>query len=274
MKYTRKPTKRNFVIEMDRGYIVTSTKNTGTKDYFSENQTFLNVLQEYLPTFDDSIDGRVRLAVWLPEEQRLQKYLIYDLAYACYAGIVQSDSFLEDMAQFVRWKEQHGMTVDHADNNPHNNTTMNLSLMKRELNAQKSSIVARFVKPYAILTAYCSEEYRISMRTVVDPEFIKANFSMITIPEVGRITPRFFVCEATQNMLCKSAEDYVACLRQLYDTRFSWCCPNSTPRSNLKENISADYYASDIQKSLFAQEKLLQAKSTDFDLFRVSSVEL
>lgn len=250
MKYN----KRNFIVNEIGDYITLTMNKTGTVDYFTRNQTFLDILKHYKPSLEIDKQQRIRAVFYTPDEDRHdKKYFVYDIALACYTDNVHVDTFLDDMSNFIKWKNENKYTVDHADGNHRNNTVLNLSLMTREQNSAKSDLVARFVDPYAVLTVYCNGEYRIELRTRVTAK---------QIPGVGQFITRP-VGEARVQFACKDADDYIDCLRQLYDTRFSWCNPENTPRTNQQQNSSLSYWAGDIESSIISQKMLSQMKMSN-----------
>lgn len=263
--------KQNFVIDEIGDYITLTMKKTGTVDYFTKNQTFLDVLKQYKPSLEIDKQQRIRAVFYLPTEERHdQKYFIYDIAYACYTGKVHTDSFLKDMRDFIRWKNENRYTADHADTNHRNNTVLNLSLMTRKLNSSKSNLIAKFVDPFSIITAYCNGEYRIELRTRINIEMIEK--LTISIPNILKVIPRNIdnknIGESAIAFICEDANHYVACLRWLYDTRIRWCSEN-TPRMNQQQNLDSNYWAGNVKNSLMAQKMLAQKDSSMFNVFKM-----
>lgn len=254
--------KQNFTVNEIGDYITLTMNRTGTVDYFTRNQTFLDILKHYKPSLEIDKQQRIRAVFYTPDEDRHdKKYFIYDIALACYTDNVHVDTFLDDMSNFIKWKNENKYTVDHADGNHRNNTVLNLSLMTRSQNSAKSDLVARFVDPYAILTAYCDGEYRIELRTRVTTKQI------IDIPGFGQFITHP-VGDARMQLACKDADDYIDRLRWLYDTHFSWCNPENTPQTNQQQNSSLNYWAGDIENSLMSQKMLSQMKPTIFNIYK------
>ena len=252
--------KQNFVVDEAGDYITLTMNKTGTVDYFTRNQTFLDILKQCKPSLATDKQQRIRAVFYLPNEERHdQKYFVYDIAYACYTGKVHADSFMEDMSNFIKWKNENRYTVDHADTNHRNNTVFNLSMMTRKLNASKSNLIAKFVDPFSIITAYCNGEYRIENLTV-------------HIPDVGNLVPHAVgntIGESVMKFICEDAKSYIACLRWLYDTRIQWCDSENTPRMNQQQNGCSSYWAGNIKNSLAAQKLLVQKDSSMFDVFKM-----
>lgn len=264
--------KQNFVIDDTGDYITLTMKKTGTVDYFTKNQTFLDILKYYKPSLDMDKQQRIRAVFYLPNEERHdQKYFIYDIAYACYANKVHVESFLDDMRDFIRWKNENKYTVDHADSNHRNNTILNLSMMSRKLNSSKNDLVSKFVDPFSIMTAYYSGEYRIELRTRINIEMIEK--LTISIPNILKVIPRSInnkdIGEGTIVFICKDANHYVACLRWLYDTYIRWCDPENTPRMNQKQNSELNYWAGNVRNSLISQRMLIEKDSSKLNIFKM-----
>ena len=271
MKYN----KQNFVIDETGDYTTLTMSKTGTVDYFTKNQTFLDILKYYKPSFVIDKQQRIRAVFYLPNEERHdQKYFMYDIAYACYTGKVHANSFLNDMRGFIKWKNENRYTVDHADSNHRNNTILNLSMMSRKLNSSKNDLVSKFVDPFSILTAYCNGEYRIELRTRINVEMIEK--LTISIPRILKVIPRSennrSIGESAIAFICEDANHYVACLRWLYDTQIRWCSEN-TPRMNQRQNSKLNYWAGNVKNSLISQRMLIEKDSSLFNIFKMNCTQ-
>lgn len=200
------------------------------------------------------------------------------MAYACYSGKAHADTLLEDMKSFRDWKDTLALTIDHADNNKHNNTELNLSLMVRSLNSSKEEVVARFVSPFCLNSAYCNGEYRVQLGYDIAPEdkghgnvLASVNARLLEHPCRNRVTSNEHL-DGTFRFICANEEDYVACLRWLYDIHVSWCDPEHTPREN-RANKDAVYWASEFKNSVFAQTFLSLADRSNFQPYPVKKGE-
>lgn len=263
MKYN----KQNFTVDETNDYIVLTMNKTKTVDYFTNNQIFLGILKHYKPSLEIDKQQRIRAVFYLPNRERHdQKYFLYDIAYACYANKVCTDSFLDDMCNFIKWKNNNRYTTDHADSNHRNNTVFNLSMMTRKLNSSKSDLIARFVDPFSIITAYCNGEYRIDLHTRVNIETIE-NLTL-NISGFGTLVPHP-IGESTVKFICKDANSYIACLRWLYDTRVQWCNGQNTPRMIHQKNSGYSYWSGNIKNSLKGQKILVQSDSSKFNVFEM-----
>lgn len=253
----------------------------GITEYFSLNDELIDILtgDEWQISIYDNGDGRLRCDCWRNHRKdRVGKFFLYDLAYACYTGRARTDTLLDDMKSFQDWKDTLAISVDHADNNKHNNTVLNLSLMLGSLNGVKSEVVARFVSPFCLNSAYCNGEYRVQLLYNTTPEdeghanvLESVNAQLAAIGCKGYVTSNEPI-HTPLRFICKDAESYVACLRRLYDTRVSWCDPEHTPRENRAANESAVYWASEFKRSTFAQTMLSLADRSDFQPFPVEKV--
>lgn len=272
MKYN----KQNFGIDETGDYITLTMNRTGTVDYFTKNQTFLDILKHYKPSLEMDKQQRIRAVFYLPNEERHdQKYFMYDIAYACYSGKVHVESFLDDMRDFIRWKNENRYTVDHADSNHRNNTILNLSMMSRKLNSSKNDLIAKFVDPFTIITAYSNGEYLIELRTRVNIETIEK--LTISVPNVLKVIPRSAnnrsIGEGAVAFICEDANHYVACLRWLYDTRIRWCDSENTPRMNQQQNSKLNYWAGNVKNSLISQRMLIEKDSSMFNIFKMECAQ-
>ena len=110
-------------------------KTGGVSDYLTYNELLRTILdQRGVSPFLD--EGRIRLQV--QSNKRHDKFHIHTLAYACYYGWIKSlETWERDLQSFHDYRNTHNLQIDHADNNPHNNTIYNLSLMDGTLNKKE-----------------------------------------------------------------------------------------------------------------------------------------
>ncbi len=147
-------------ITIKNGTITYKLKLDGVEDYLTYNPTLLSILKmDRLKPFRD--EGRLRFKI--RKNGTDINYYLYDLAFACYSGGVNCNSFIGDMQRYYANKSCQGLSIDHADNNIHNNTILNLSLMPKVENFRKSDIVAKVKQPIYLNSAYCNGQYRIQM---------------------------------------------------------------------------------------------------------------
>ena len=210
--------------------------------YLTGHDLLFNILEQrnVSPFLDD---GRIRFQ--LQDGGRHDTYRIHDIAYCCYHGIITSiDTWESELQAFLDWKKSNNLHIDHLDNNPHNNTIYNLSLMERSLNDRKESIVARFKYPVLLNTAYVDDKYRVQCKWYT----VHSN--------VGD------GC-ATLNLICKDAKDLVDCLKSLATVTPEWHEALKTKTKwKFKEGFSL---ADNIQYSVALQKKLANIPEELFD---------
>lgn len=219
-------------------------------DYLTENEMLARILTTHgVSPF--IWDGRIRLQLQGKGEHTT--FRIHDLAYACYHGIITSyDAWRQELQAFIDWKRFYDLTVDHADSNGHNNTELNLSIMSRRLNQEKSDIVARFKAPVYLATAYIESKYRVMAVWNTVQTNIGAG------------------C-AAMKILCKNADEYVNCLRSLSTFEPEWHHALRDSKG-WKQNDNPCAF-SDIGKSIAAQIELSQMNRGEFDLYHLDGLQ-
>lgn len=257
---------KNFNIEYDDGYIKIMLKNWTGTNYFTKNDVFLEVLDEWHVTMSyNKKSGRLMADLWRGPWRTRKRIYLYDLALSSYFGMIHADTLIDDLRKYFEWKESQGLTVDHLDSNIANNTAENLALMSLVANNQKRSFPAAFVGPYVLTTAYVDREYRLQLalkNTALDSLqqlLDRALPGMFTLNDEAVVSDLYFICE--------DADSFVSCLKYLYDTRFSWCNPGETARDYKKEHRDSVHLAADIKQSLSAQRTLAQMDRTQFQIF-------
>lgn len=254
-------------------------KNGAGTDYFTPHEELMKILSG--DTWRVSVfsnGGRLRCDCWKNRRNESFRFHLHELAYGCYTGQIHAETLMEDMKRFQDWKNSLGLEVDHADSNVHNNTAANLSVMLGSLNGSKKEVVARFVYPYSVNSAYCDGEYRVRLETATEQTDSEGHNNLLGSLGVHLARYGIRICGdvkpigGTVSCLCKDAESYVACLRRLYDTRVSWCDPEHTPRENRAANKESAYWAGEIKRSVLAQAELLLADRSDFQPFSVEEV--
>lgn len=254
--------KQNYYLDIRNEYISITLKNGGGTDYFTYNEDFVRALEEWhISPF--RTNGRLQCDCWKDKRREAIRFYLYDLAYACYTGMLHADSLIADLRQYNNWKTNENLVIDHADNNVHNNTVLNLSLMLRGTNATKSDIAARFLPPYYLNSIFYNGEYRVQVACDIASEYIANMLSGIGLNGIcidgnGR---------AAMHFLCDDAESYVACLRELWNSRYDWCNPESTPREYAKENNLVEYWTGNIGHSLQAQKVLSMMEQGAFQQY-------
>lgn len=260
-KFSVKNKTRFIDIQDDR--IVFTVFRDGVKDYADYDDTLYKILtMNRVRPFRNS--GRLKFNVRANGAEHT--FYLYDLAMACYRGMVSPDTFLEDMQRYYDYKSSNGLSIDHADNNIHNNTRLNISLMDKGLNGGKSAIAARFKPPYFLNSAYCDGEYRVQLEFEVEQPYLQEQLIRAGVSFAVRSKGL-----AVMRFLCMDAESYVACLKTLVDSTYGWCNPEQTPRQHFKENEDVPYWASTITNSLYAQKMLAAMDRAEFQVFPYES---
>ena len=226
------------------GYILYTLKADLGTDYFSDNAVLLDILTlDRLSPFRD--DGRLRAKT--RKNGTVINFYLYDIAYACYHGFIKSvDSWLDDMKKYIDKKNLQGMQIDHADNNIHNNTVYNLSLMPISFNQSKSNIVSRFKEPLYLNSAFVDNEYRV--------QIIWNTF----VSNLGK-------GQVTMNLLCDNPECYVNLLKSLSTISPDWHHAIKDKRG--WEDNQNSCWSSEIRNSLKAQQHLANMGRAEFDFY-------
>ena len=100
-------------IEVTDNKIIYTLKLDGVQDYLTYNETLLKILcMDRLKPFRDG----ERLRIKVRRNGSDQNMYLYDLAIACYQGMVKVETFLEDMQRYFKLKRRMKLSVDHADN--------------------------------------------------------------------------------------------------------------------------------------------------------------
>lgn len=266
--------KRNYYLANRGDYTVIALKNGLSENYFSYNPEFIKIFDEWHMSLFMK-DGRLMSDCWKKHTEDLFRIYVYDLAYACYVGLVKSDTFPSDIQKFLEWKEAKVFEIDHADDNKNNNTVLNLSLMPVGLNRAKSRIVAKFIPPYYLNTAFIrydgkrvGGEYRIQILFDVKQDILNKFLQNADIKVESTNNM------ATMNFICKDAESYVACLKRLMDYKYSWCNPDITPREHNRITDGVEYWGGDVRCSLAAQKILSEMDEKEFQVFSLKPLNI
>ena len=84
MKYN----KQNFVVTEIGDYITLTMDRAGIVDYFTRNQTFLDILKHYKPSLEIDKQQRIRAVFYMPDEDRHDKkyFIISELKHRKLGG--------------------------------------------------------------------------------------------------------------------------------------------------------------------------------------------
>ena len=246
-------------VSIQHGRIAFTVLRDGATDYADYDDTLYKILtMNQLRPFRHN--GRLKFNVRADGVDHT--FYFYDLAMACYWGMVTQDTFLEDLQRYYDYKSSHGLSIDHADSNIHNNTRLNISLMDRGLNGGKNAIAARFKPPYYLNSAYCNGAYRVQLEFEVEQPYLQEQLIRAGVSFTARSKGI-----AVMRFLCMDAESYVECLKMLVDSTYGWCNPEQTPRQYFKENEDVPYWAGTIANSFHAQKALAVMDRSRFQAF-------
>lgn len=259
MKQIFRKRKQTHTVEIQNDKIIFTLALDGIKEYLTYHPALYEILRmDRLKPFRN--EGRLRISV---RENGVDfKFYIYDLARACYDNKVRSESFIKDVQSFLDYKNTNDLDIDHLDNNVHNNTRGNIVLMDAGLNRRKSAITAHFKHPFYLNSVHCDGEFRVQLLNVANNEYIEN-----LLKQLGIYCSIEGTVQAGMHFRCKDAEDYVNCLYYLAESRYSWCLPSTTPKQHHTANKEMQYWASDINNSLHAQEILMRMNCEEFDVF-------
>lgn len=256
-------------LEVSNGKIIYTLQLDGIQDYLTYQQPLYEILcMDKLKPFRDG--GRLRLKV--RKNGVDQNMYLYDLAIACYMGMVQKETFLEDMQHYFELKEQQGFTIDHLDNHVRNNTIFNLSPMKRSVNCKKSDIAARTEKPSLLLSCYVDGQYRVHYeRHCVMCNYVIGDINRALKKDKMKMVtgvPQFTIA---QSFACDDAEALVQCLGWIADRRILYkgvemVLPMRSAKSGW--NLSGiGGYTDNILTSIKSQEMLANRPAHEFQAF-------
>ncbi len=221
--------KRTISVSASNRKIIFTYKNDNISEYLTYDDTLYSILMFDCLKINRGTGGR--LGITVRHDGRDIYFKLYDLALACYMGFVCVDTYLEDMERFIAYKRHKGLTVDHLDNDIHNNTVYNLSLMVDKLNKQKGEIVSWFKPPFALNSAYFNGEYRVKFEAA-----ISQYDTAIQLAASGIRVNCTEGCTASMHFVCKDADEYVRCLKHLFDCNFTFMTNAGTPRQQWQED--------------------------------------
>ncbi len=241
-------------IEVCNDKIIYTLKLDGVKDYLSYNETLLEILKmDKLKPFRDC--GRLRFKVNINKSD--VNFYLYDLAYGCYTQMITVENFIEDLQRYYDIKSKHNFSIDHADNNIHNNTILNLSFMEKSFNCMKGDIVAKVKIPIYLNSIYFNNKYRIQILFEIEPNVINSiikRFNYSFDNSSGGIAALHFICD--------TVEEYVNCLKWLTEQHFEWANPIKDGKRWIKNDNNC--WCLEIQNSLHAQKILSLMPENEF----------
>lgn len=248
------------IIEVHNNKIIYTLKLDGVKDYLTYNETLLTILKmDRLRPFRNN----GRLSFNIRENGADTNMYLYDIAFACYSGQVESSSFICDMQRYYEQKAFRNLSIDHADNNLLNNTVYNLSLMDKALNSAKGAIVAKVKMPAYLNTAFYNNRYRLQILWAVSADEIKNSIGKLfnkNITDTAGLCAMHFICDDT--------DSFVECLRFVTSLKSEWALPLKNGKNWIKNNNPC--WCENINNSMHAQEVLSKMNESDFQIFKKS----
>lgn len=263
---------RTRIVDVREGRIEYTIKASGTKDYFSYDEILYRVLCSNILKPYRGKDGRSRVKVY--NNGRDANFLLYDVAMACYMGVVSEDTFLEDMFTYRRYKLDSDLVVDHADDNKNNNTRYNISLMTRDANNRKKGIVSRFRRPFIVVPCYVDGIYRVRFQVTTHMDVLIAVVNRLLFQnEKGCIlgSPE---STARQNLYCDNEHDFLALLDHIADRNIQCGGIEVVQRQRTDRGwrkINESCFLDDVLASIQAQECLAKEPLHVFDRFTVQN---
>ena len=251
-------------IHVQQHYIIYTLKHDGIEDYLTYNKVLLDILQmDKLKPFRD--EGRLRFNIRTNTSST--NIYLYDLAYACYTNQIRSDYFMEDIQAYYERKSFGCSSIDHADNNIRNNTALNLSMMSKTLNTAKGDIIATVKKPLRLNSIFVNDEYRVQLLFELDHNAAPLH-NMIHAALTAKDIACNSMCSgyAALNFICKSASEYVECLRWLTTTTYDSAAPIRDKKGTWIKNGN-ECWCANIHNSLQVQTELLSMPTELFNVF-------
>ena len=263
---------RTRIVDVREGRIEYTIKASGTKDYFSYDEILYRVLCSNILKPYRGKDGRSRVKVY--NNGRDENFLLYDVAMACYMGVVKEDTFLEDMFEYRKHKIDRDLVVDHADGNESNNTRYNISLMTRDTNDHKGIIVSRFRRPFIVVPCYVDGIYRVRFQVTTHMDvliaavnrflFQKGKGSIVGNPE----------STVVQSLYCDNEYDFFALLNCIADRNIRYAGIEVVQRQRTGrgwKKTSESCFLDDVLTSMQAQECLAKEPLHMFDRFTIQN---
>ncbi len=194
-----------ILLDEDRMLIRYVTKSTNKIDFYTYNEDLLQILTGRICPDYDRRTGRTRFKTC--HDGKNLHIRAHDLALGCYMGCIHAETFLQDWSEFVQYKREKCITIDHIDGQGENLTAYNLSLMDAFINRKKGSIVQKIKLPNALSAAYVGEgRYRAELITYSNADGTGA--------PVGSV--RF---------LCDSPDDFAAAILRITESAPPWVVP-------------------------------------------------
>lgn len=193
------------------------------------------------------------------------------LAYGCYHGMIHEKTLVSDIKAWKEHCRANGLVIDHLDDNPNNNTILNLSVMTGAQNNRKQDIVSKIKEPHACMLAYVNGEYRIRL-------YRCANMGYVLQECFASPERRAALCAAStadspphrgwfeERYICRNADELLACLYREAVKSKPYTVPLKVRKGRTKvwrKTFSNEYWGSDIKYALGRQNEIASMDWSD-----------
>ena len=247
-----------------QGHIVYEYITAGLTAYCTYNEILYLILNDPgLSPFCDK-SGMIRF-VLQKRNSEIRKCKLSLLCQACYDGRITSvDTWQKEYRQYRNWMNNFKYQVDHADSNQLNCTRHNLSIMKRAINHSKNNITAIIKEPVVCYSGHYGDEYRI----------------VAYWPNIK--SKKKEQCGVTLKLKCRSASDYVSCMREIEDLESGYGKPifYLDENGSLKQVKTSGWKkhrpcvaTESIKNSLYGQELMTWMFDCEFTPYKVGEIK-
>lgn len=241
-------------------------------DYFTYNAELYKILRSTKVGVDsDRRCKRARFRIWNSKDGKQRMIYASHLAYGCYHGFIKYATLASDIEKFRAYMRDNNLVVDHIDDNYHNNTEHNLSVMLSEDNNRKKDIISKIKEPSACIVSYVDDTYRVRL-------FLRTNIKHFlqeydTSPERRAAILAKTVEGGHPNLgwfeehyICYNFNELLACLRREVLKHREHTLPLKEGKRGSKLWIntpSNEYWGDDIKYALELQSELAAADWSD-----------
>ncbi len=245
-------------------------------DYFSYNEELYKILRSVhvgmVSSYTNSlIPSRGRFRFYDHKEKKQATIYASHLAYGCYCGLIKYETLAEDARKFTDYIKENNVVIDHLDDNYHNNTEYNLSLMPSADNNRKKDIVSKIKEPAACIVAHVNGEYRVRLFLHTNISYFMQEYDASperraailakTVPG-GRPNLGWF----EEHYICRSTNELLACLRREVRKYRKHTIPLMERRRGVELWAKTPFdecWSDDIHYALEEQSKLASADWSD-----------
>ena len=137
-------------------------------DYFTYTKELYKILRlKKVCTDFNRRANRAVFRIWDKEEKKQLGIYASHLARGCYDGRIKAKTLVKDIKAWKAFcdapSKGQTLVVDHLDDNPHNNTIYNLSVMTSAENNIKKDVISKIKEPAACIVAHVNGEYRVRL---------------------------------------------------------------------------------------------------------------